>query len=293
MFDVLKVARRIRQARIRQNLTQMALADKLGISYQAVSNWERGNSMPDISKLEELCGILKIPIAELLGQDSQQEAGILQRVLDQGEVSDDELTRVAPLLTPDQISELARKRVGSGISALQGLASFLDEQTLGELVSGMKVEDLYQLSELAMYLPEDVTEGMIRRYDGPVDDLYALTGLAPFVSRKAIDLLVQRFTGECDIYAVMELAPFMSRETVDALAGKTGEAGDLYTLAGLAPFVSGEALSVLVERRLREGAYEGVDCLAPFLPKQTLREAAKLMVEQKDFEILQRILVFI
>ena len=44
MFDTLKTARRIRQARIERNLTQMALADQLGISYQAVSNWERGVS---------------------------------------------------------------------------------------------------------------------------------------------------------------------------------------------------------------------------------------------------------
>ncbi len=32
----------------------MELADKLDISYQAASNWERGNSMPDNAKLPEL-----------------------------------------------------------------------------------------------------------------------------------------------------------------------------------------------------------------------------------------------
>ena len=44
MFDTMKVARAIREARISQNMTQMNLADEMGVSYQAVSNWERGVS---------------------------------------------------------------------------------------------------------------------------------------------------------------------------------------------------------------------------------------------------------
>ena len=55
MFDIMKVAANIKEARIAQNMTQMSLADAMEVSYQAVSNWERGNSMPDIAKLEQLC----------------------------------------------------------------------------------------------------------------------------------------------------------------------------------------------------------------------------------------------
>jgi len=51
MFDMNEVGRRISTARKDKNMTQMELADRLNISFQAVSNWERGISMPDISKL--------------------------------------------------------------------------------------------------------------------------------------------------------------------------------------------------------------------------------------------------
>ena len=44
MFDTMMIAKVIRQARIAQNMTQMNLADAMGVSYQAVSNWERGVS---------------------------------------------------------------------------------------------------------------------------------------------------------------------------------------------------------------------------------------------------------
>ena len=71
MFDTMQVGRRIRQARIEKNMTQMALADAMGVSYQAVSNWERGNAMPDISKLPELCELLGITFETLVGGPSR------------------------------------------------------------------------------------------------------------------------------------------------------------------------------------------------------------------------------
>ena len=38
MFDTNKVASNIKNARTRKNMTQMALADEMGVSYQTVSN---------------------------------------------------------------------------------------------------------------------------------------------------------------------------------------------------------------------------------------------------------------
>ncbi len=67
MFDVKRVSNTIKTKRTEKNMTQGDLADKLFVSFQAVSNWERGNSMPDISKLEDLCNILEISVEELLG----------------------------------------------------------------------------------------------------------------------------------------------------------------------------------------------------------------------------------
>ena len=60
MFDMKQIGKKITDLRKANNMTQMELADKLGISFQAVSNWERGNTMPDISKLPELAEIFQI-----------------------------------------------------------------------------------------------------------------------------------------------------------------------------------------------------------------------------------------
>ena len=45
MFKKVKIGKKIKEARLERNLTQMNLADAMGVSYQAVSKWERGGSL--------------------------------------------------------------------------------------------------------------------------------------------------------------------------------------------------------------------------------------------------------
>ena len=44
-----KVGKFIKKLRIDNNLTQAEFADKLGVTYQAVSKWENGKNVPDIA----------------------------------------------------------------------------------------------------------------------------------------------------------------------------------------------------------------------------------------------------
>ena len=59
-----------RFARLRKSkgYTQEQIAEKVNISYQAVSKWENDISSPDISILGELANILEVTVDELLGR---------------------------------------------------------------------------------------------------------------------------------------------------------------------------------------------------------------------------------
>lgn len=61
MEDQNLLAKKIQSLRKEKNLTQREVADKLGVSEQAVSKWETGGSCPDINIL--------VPLARLLGTD--------------------------------------------------------------------------------------------------------------------------------------------------------------------------------------------------------------------------------
>ena len=65
-MDQIRIGKFISEKRKEQNLTQMQLAEKLGITDRAVSKWETGRSMPDASVMLELCGILEITVNDLL-----------------------------------------------------------------------------------------------------------------------------------------------------------------------------------------------------------------------------------
>ena len=64
-MDQEKIGKFIANCRKKQNLTQEQLAEKLDISKNAVSKWERGLNLPDASIMKELCAILKISLNEL------------------------------------------------------------------------------------------------------------------------------------------------------------------------------------------------------------------------------------
>ncbi len=66
MMDQIKIGKFIASRRKLKNLTQMQLAEKLGITDRAVSKWENGKGMPDSSLMLDLCAELQISVNELL-----------------------------------------------------------------------------------------------------------------------------------------------------------------------------------------------------------------------------------
>lgn len=65
-MDQIKIGRFIALKRKEKGLTQMELAEILGITDRAVSKWETGKSMPDVSIMLHLCETLDISVVDLL-----------------------------------------------------------------------------------------------------------------------------------------------------------------------------------------------------------------------------------
>ena len=68
-----KIGKFIAQLRKEKNMTQLELAEKLGITDRAISKWENGRGMPDLSNIQLLCEILDISINELLNGERIKE----------------------------------------------------------------------------------------------------------------------------------------------------------------------------------------------------------------------------
>ena len=289
MFDTVKVGRIISQKRKEHNMTQMQLADALGISFQAVSNWERGNSMPDISKLPELAELFGCSIEELLGGGAP--AGNVEK-LAKGEgqgLSLGEIAEVAPVLTPevlDEAVEAARRgtpSVACGDSSLQeGAEVESDDEDFDEDIEEELEDDFDE------EIDEEVEEGEDEEDEEEPRRFHAFwkrTGRgtrAHIRDGKTVYILGAEKSGEkrkdkdkCKrLKELVMLAPFLSsarlRELVEELRG---EGYTVSELVPLAPFLSEEDLDVLAELAEADGGE--LAALAPFLSQETLKKLAE------------------
>lgn len=66
MIDVKRVGAFIAECRKEHNWTQKQLGEQLGVTDRAVSKWETGRSLPDISLMEPICNLFGITVGELL-----------------------------------------------------------------------------------------------------------------------------------------------------------------------------------------------------------------------------------
>lgn len=72
-MDLEKIGKFIAECRKEKHLTQEQLAEKLGITYKAVSKWECGKGLPDVSLFKELCDILGITLNDLFAGEKIEE----------------------------------------------------------------------------------------------------------------------------------------------------------------------------------------------------------------------------
>lgn len=65
-MDMKVIGKQIAALRKNKGITQSELGNRLGVSFQAVSKWERGETLPDISVLPTLAKILETSIDYIL-----------------------------------------------------------------------------------------------------------------------------------------------------------------------------------------------------------------------------------
>jgi len=63
------IGENIKRLRKEKDMTQETLADFLGVSFQSVSKWERGEALPDITLVPSIANYFGVTIDELMGND--------------------------------------------------------------------------------------------------------------------------------------------------------------------------------------------------------------------------------
>ncbi|MBR4162914.1 MAG: helix-turn-helix transcriptional regulator, partial [Solobacterium sp.] len=72
-MDSKKTGQFIRKKRTEKNMTQKQLSEKMHVTVSAISQYENGKRIPDISVMEILCENLDISLTELIHGEEMQE----------------------------------------------------------------------------------------------------------------------------------------------------------------------------------------------------------------------------
>ena len=80
MFTQELFGKRLKEFRIRMQLTQKDVVTRIGVSVQALYKWENGNCLPDVYHLKLLSQVLRVSAEQLLADDNIQEERIVESI---------------------------------------------------------------------------------------------------------------------------------------------------------------------------------------------------------------------
>lgn len=285
-MDMKMIGKRIVDARREKGLTQMALADEMLVSYQAVSNWERGLTMPDISKLPQLCEILNLSMEDLLGRVSMNP--LVQKAFSPDQsleaVTIEDIESVGAIMPTEQVDEALKiLKERCSLEDIIQIAPFASTQTLDFLVdqalekspaNSKEVASL--LGSLAPFISEQKIDDLVARL-GLEEQEETLFMLLPFLSDASLERLLNYYLDSGREDFAMNLVPFLNNSQVERLAEAYYQVGGPEKLVLLAPFLSSKALNGYASTILKDHGFKAYQCLVPFVDTEEIDKILKEM----------------
>ena len=219
--------------RIKNSLTQLNVADKLGVTPQAVSKWERYESMPDITLLPELAKIYGVTVEDII---SAGEAG-----------------------QDNDISDVMRT-----------LNVFMDEKVFGKVLREFRntksIRELRMPLEILMAMnmrQKDILLDLILDMDGytlVIDDMM------PYLNMAQRAKLIMRTAENGDFEALETLIPFMTRTVRTQVVMLMLERGQFDFLEEMLLFLNHGQKEMVVRYFMDNGLdFETLENLLPLL----------------------------
>lgn len=248
-MNISKTGAFISNLRKAKDMTQVELADQLYVTHQAVSKWERGESMPEITLLPKLADLLGTTVDELLqgekapvppaGEVSQPQPGLGDRL------AHNELDEAAHIINEEK----------QAVDALIEMAPMLKASVLDQVTRKVESErfTLHDIAHLAPFLSTEAVDDLVKQvYEIQPNDMHHVSALAPFVSGDLLyDIAVKAAKQTGGPMKLTALAPFLSKEQLESLV-KLGGAGavDKRTLLTLAPFLGSDFLQQTIQEMI-------------------------------------------
>lgn len=239
----------IMKLRKAEGLTQMGLAEKMGVSFQAVSNWERGISCPDIEKLTELTKIFHVSLDAIIG-NKKTMAAIDAVTQEHASATVEDVQEAAPFLTQEQTDRAATKCC-IPLEELVEVAPFVSQKFIDDYVEKTVQETgcLKDIRKLAPFVSTNLLDRFAEEKFKQTGELDSIKAILPFISNTKLKELTRTAYNQGGIPAVKHAAPFVETVVMDELARDALKKHGLGGLSPVLPFIS----SYILEDFLKSG----------------------------------------
>lgn len=180
MFDTMRFGKALSTLRKEADMTQNEVADRLNLSRQAISKYERGESFPDISVLVMIAELFNVTLDQLInyGEPTKGESFILKNAAKGNDniiaESIADVVNLAPLLKPSTLTKLSQQfeKQGINISDLIILAEYLNDEAVAKLIDNAAFDEISDelIEKFIPMLNQESKEAIFQKIlDGEMD----------------------------------------------------------------------------------------------------------------------------
>lgn len=297
----MNIGKTIADYRKAANMTQSEVADKLGVTYQAVSKWERDESLPDITMLPKIADLFNISIDTLLRgsfeMKEEKEVETAKQIIEEATESEavkDEDSKEETDLTDTIFNEVEQdiedtfNNVGS---LLEQLAPLMKPNQLDRVVSKLSKVDK-KFNKVYPFLKRERMSELIEMT--PLDEL-ELDELLPFLNSAQRDLLIKKIVLLENVPKWLdldELYPFLNAEQKTSLLSWLLAYDRFDLIDEFLPFSNAEQREKIIDEMIETGNLEYVSDTYPFINKELKNRLLTYFIENKMGEEVAELLEF-
>ena len=180
-MDISGVGSFLKTARKNKHLTQSYVADRLGVSAQAVSKWERGENLPDIAFFPDIAEIYNVEVNEILaaGQVSIKRTSFEEDLKKVQKRLDDVIENLFDIDGYEDILEDILPYANSG-------------QRLKILQQVLEIRDYEILEIIVPYMTNNMKTEMLHWFLDE-EEYEEIENIIPIFTRKQKDIIVSHF----------------------------------------------------------------------------------------------------
>lgn len=271
------IGKTIADYRKQANMTQSEVADALNVTFQAVSKWERNESLPDITLLPKLAELFHVSIDQLLcgsfqiQDDASMKAA--KAVCHEEEIDEDTfnfsgiaslLESMAPLIKPDKLDQIFEKAGKKLKNSTSDLYPFMSEDNFTVLIESLDLnneEDLKKAVSMMPYLSEKNIDELLDNFDY----IHVNPAFYPFLNEKQLQLILDLLLENEAFEKLTALYPFLEECDIEKACEYMIHEDCLNTISSAYPFISDQYARQLMQYYLEQEMFSQASALAVFL----------------------------